>query len=135
VSAQPEDLELIEVEALPATLRELVEKIGLPDAYRLCRERGGVRIYIPYQARPDCQLARIVSMEAVRALVEHWQGETIEVPKAETLLRQLRDREIRAARRQGVPRAELARRHNLTIRRIQDIAREPEPDPTGDLFE
>ena len=59
---------------------ELVDIIGADMAKTLCITRGGVYIYVPKIESTDTELAKIVGIPALRALIAVYGGEVIVVP-------------------------------------------------------
>ena len=59
---------------------ELVDIIGADMAKTLCITRGGVYIYVPKIESTDTELAKIVGIPALRALIAVCGGEVIVVP-------------------------------------------------------
>jgi Mor family transcriptional regulator len=55
------------------------------------------------------------------ALVGHFQGEVLTVPKCQAAVLAVRNGAIRAAYDRGVTARELARRHDLTVRQVWNV--------------
>lgn len=113
-------------QALPASVRDLVEVIGLDAALAIVEARGGVRLYVPEAATVDHWLAGLIGLEALAALTEVYAREEIDVPRCAGALRALREREIVAEAEAGASNAELARRHHYTERGIRKLRRRVE---------
>jgi Mor family transcriptional regulator len=107
---------------LPTVLREIAERIGLDGALKLITTYGGTRIYVPKQINPGHSLALLLGEDAAAELANFCGGrEHFDIPKAQIAICALRDEKIRADRSAGHTVAELARRYNLTERRIRHI--------------
>ena len=59
---------------------ELEGLIGRDGAALLCREAGGVPIYVPVKTNPACRLGRILPQRQLAALVAAYGGTMIAVP-------------------------------------------------------
>lgn len=127
--------EAITVEELPASLRELVEVIGLPAALALVEHWGGIRLWVPVELRDDHPLIARLGRDAAERLVQHYAGETISVPRCAAALRRMRDRRIRE-RYQHETAASLAREYGCTERWIWYVVSRAgeDNDPQAGLF-
>lgn len=130
-------LDLVDPDLLPPQIRCLVKLIGMSDTLALLRARGGRPTYIPASPDPTSALAAVVNREALAILCEHYGPDTIDLPKADKVLKQLRNHYVIEATRQGAKSGrKLAAELNLSWRMIKKIkaqAREAD-DRTGDLF-
>lgn len=115
---------------LPPQLRELVRLIGLAHTLRLVEARGGAPLYVGLSVEGAGVLRELLPAEAVAALVAHYAGHTLRLPKPDKILQQLRDRAIRAARGAATKR-ELATLYGLTTERVRQIWREGEAEEPG----
>lgn len=84
----------INLDALPASLRELVTYLGEKLAFKLVDLRGGQMIAIPKKLTPDHSLVYELGAEGAAKLVESFGGATLEIPKADSLHRQLKHRRV-----------------------------------------
>lgn len=119
----------IDASTLPPQLRRLVLTIGVADTLRLLKARGGTVIKLP-RREDRSYLRELLGADSARALIAAFEGEPrVELPKADKILAQLRDREIRRDHlAHGVSLPTLAVRHDLTVRQIKNIcAAETEP--------
>lgn len=111
----------VKPEALPAALRELARVLGDSDALRLVGLHGGARVSVPKLARDDHPLRMALGEAAFGRLVAEYGGETIELPKGDAYLRELRHDQVRQCREQGLTVDETAevvgysRRHVINI--------------------
>lgn len=111
----------MEERLLPPSLREIREVIGVAATLRMVEGCGGIRVFIPKRPRPEHRLQRILGEEAFRLLSARYGGETLSVPRADRIVRRLRNLTIAAAYDTGMPVRELARRHQLTERQVYAI--------------
>lgn len=131
------DLDLIDPTLLPPQMRELVRLIGIPETLKLLQARGGLPTYIGKDPARS-QLCKVISEHAIRALSEVYGDTTLDLPKADKMIAQLRNLYIVRVRESGEKSGrQLAAELGLTWRMIKYIsakARQPE-NPTADLFE
>ena len=92
----------IKPEALPEGLRELARVLGDADALRLVGLHGGARVSVPKKAREDHTLRMALGAVAFERLVDEYGGETIDLPKGDAYLRELRHNQVRQCRDQGL---------------------------------
>jgi hypothetical protein len=111
----------IKPEALPEGLRELARVLGDADALRLIGLHGGARVSVPTKVRDDHPLRMALGAVAFERLVDEYGGETIDLPKGDAYLRELRHDQVRQCREQGLTFDEIAgatgysRRHVINI--------------------
>jgi hypothetical protein len=111
------DLSLVDEALLPPQVRALVRLIGLPETFLILEGRGGIPLRVPKSAARAQVLRDLGLSEAsIRALVAEMADRTIDVPKPDKVLQQLRDVALRAERQAGASAAEVARRYRLTRR-------------------
>lgn len=112
----------IDASILPPSLQELVLILELPPTLRLVEHVGGTGVFVPTTERckPEHQLARIVGFAALLKLAEARGGEYIEIPRAASALRAVRDNQIKALYPSKSQR-ELALLFGLTERQIRNI--------------
>lgn len=121
VQAAPVPLDDLEWDALPQGLNELRDVIGPAGAVALAQRRGGQALYVPRRFKPDHWLAGLIGEAELGRFVEAYGGDRVSVPKIDAVLRQLRERELKAERGRGASIAVLAARFGLTRRRILQI--------------
>lgn len=86
---------------LPAALRELVRVLGEATAFRLVERRGGGRLIVPKKVHADHRLNDELGFKAFVDLVEHYGGEVLDLPKHDSVVRQLRHQRVRTLRAEG----------------------------------
>ena len=130
----PEDQTLAN---LPASVRALIDVIGLQAAITLVQVYGGTILKLPTRARPGGQtrerLALLIGAAAADALIAAYPGEALAMARCLAALRDRRDREIIAAYDAGARVADLARGHRLTERQIRTILKRSPGESTPAL--
>jgi hypothetical protein len=111
----------IPLEALPAALRELVRVLGHADAFRLIAANGGGRLSIPKRPTPDHPLRMVLSAEGFDVLVAWAGGETMDLPKGDAYMRELRHHQVREIRASGLTMEETARATGYSRRQVINI--------------
>lgn len=109
--------------ALPESLRELVDLIGLPAALKLVERWGGITaVYVPKDMAPGHELARVLGMEAARKLSEVYGGDCLRnIPRCVGGLRAVRDRQVVRLRSEGLAPRDIAPLVGLTERWVWEI--------------
>ncbi len=131
------DADTIDIDDLPATLREMAALIGLVATLTLVRHFGGTRLYVPKAAAPEHIIARLIGFEAMVRLCTHYgaQFQGLDIPRALDATIAVRNREIRRQAALGKSHRELAREFHLTERWVREILGEaPLPSGQADLF-
>jgi len=118
------------LDALPESLRDIAETIGIAATLRLVEWRGGVRLWIPQELRAGEPLAQVLGLEAAQRLIERYGCERIYLPRCARALREARNAEIRARYRECTA-SELAREYALTDRQIWRIVATSHRDRSG----
>lgn len=98
---------------------ELEGLIGREGAALLCREAGGVPIYVPVKTNPACRLGRILPARPLAALVAAYGGTMITVPNGK--FRPHKDVILRRLE-QGEPHARIALDVGVTERYVRQLA-------------
>ncbi|MFT4191669.1 MAG: hypothetical protein QM617_09135 [Comamonas sp.] len=107
--------------ALPPSLRELVRVLGEGEALRLVSQYGGTRLpsLRAMSAEHPC---RVFLGEAVYAkLLDAYGAETVELPKCDGILRELRHDVVRQCRAQGLSIDETAEATGYSRRHVINI--------------
>lgn len=134
---------------LPPAFGEIVQLIGLENAFVLVKNYGGTSFKIGknknrYGKILHFALAEVIGEDAACAVEKHMAGlRELNIPKCEAVLREMRNRQIRREfdeltsreppYRMGVMLAaqNLARAYNLTQRQIYNIVNNPPPEPSA----
>lgn len=106
---------------LPQSVKELVKLIGYKETRKLLLKYGGERKYIPISPDSNSKIKEILSMQSIITLSQIYGGESLELPKADSLIRIERDYDIYIKSSQGVSRVQLGRDYGLTTRQIGNI--------------
>jgi hypothetical protein len=116
-SARADDFAL-----LPQSLQTMAEIVGMSGVLALVRAFGGVRLYVPSRLPDDHILIELLGRPAAERLAAEYGGQPhFDIPRAEGLLRAVRNRQIQADRAAGLSVRELALKYRLTERAIHDI--------------
>ncbi len=109
--------------ALPESLRELVRVLGEADALRLVGAHGGARLSVPTKdkATDVHPLCVALGKSAFDKLVAEYGGEAIDLPKADSYMRELRHEQVRQCRAQGMTIDETAEATGYTRRHVMNI--------------
>lgn len=124
MSSDPPELD---VDLLEPVLQRFVQAIGLANTMRLVERCAGVPTYFPRQPTPEHWLTQLIGMDAALRVAAMWGGESPVLPGALPALRELRNRQMRAARADTSIRG-LARAYRLGRRRVQQILAEADAD-------
>ncbi|MBT9098762.1 hypothetical protein KFZ76_13715 [Methylovulum psychrotolerans] len=114
----PDELAVVDANRLPTQAKVIVQLIGIEDAWALMSQYGGRSIQIPVGMRSDTYLHRTVSFMSAEALIGHWAGERLILPKNNKISQQIRDYRIFNSRKQGMTVPKLARLFDLSSRSI-----------------
>ncbi|MBI3771430.1 MAG: hypothetical protein HY272_01805 [Gammaproteobacteria bacterium] len=129
-----DDLQLVDPALLPPRIKRLIAIIGLPETFLLLQRRGGVPCYIPTTIEHSQQLKAILQPESIAALAKSdLAGQTIELPKDDKIVKQLRNLAIRAAVARS-NKIRTARDYKLSRRQVINICQSDNENPTPDLF-
>lgn len=112
------------------TLTAIREAAGEAAVLALVAARGGRAVYLPARVTPHCELARIVGVEAARAIVAALDGgRQIDIPTGRGLAhgRRIDHGEVRRLRAEGLAVGEIAARMGCTRRQVWHILRGDDP--------
>lgn len=115
------DLSSVNPARLPPTMRRLVLVIGIAETLRLTCHFGGVRVSLGTSRQPKTKLRKAISDESISALAKHLDSEHIDIPKADSILSQIRDANIRDQAERGATLSDLTQEFGLTRRRVISI--------------
>ncbi|WP_158608541.1 Mor transcription activator family protein [Stagnimonas aquatica] len=119
-----DDLAKVDINRLIAPqLRKIAATIGLPDTLKLLRKRGGTKTHVPQG--PEARLfPDVLEDDKARNLARLFTGhQYLTLPKADKILQELRDQQIRAEVEQGRKLQAQALHYQLTERQILNIRR------------
>ena len=132
-------------DALPHSLAEIIDAIGIGATLKLVEAFGGIRVYVPsadtlrssqHLARDGHPLARAIGVEAACKLAQLRAGEFLELPRATAYMRAMRDAAIRDGL-ENASAAALAQQYHTTRRnifRIKAAGGDAADDAQPDLF-
>ena len=132
-------------DALPASLTEIIDAIGIGATLKLVEAFGGIRVYVPSEdtlrssehlARDGHPLARAIGVEAACKLARLRSGEFLDLPRATAYMRAMRDAAIRDGL-ENASAAALAIQYHTTRRnifRIKAAGGDAADDAQPDLF-
>lgn len=134
-----EDLALVDPKLLPPQIRIFIQTVGLPDTIIFLKEKGGTVFRFPFEAK-GTKLERIVGRDSAYKLCQVFGGKTIDLPKADKILMQIRNIAINNERShpdldKRLSLSQAALKFNLTTRQIKNISHNNNENTTGDLFD
>lgn len=113
------------IDNLPASLRQIIDLVGLAPALALVQSFSGNVIQVPIGARPGGKmrerLSALMGEDAAEKMIAAYGGERLAIPRCVAALRDTRDRQIIADYDAGQPVAVLAGQNLLTERQIRTI--------------
>ncbi|MBY0235237.1 MAG: hypothetical protein K2W93_09665 [Burkholderiaceae bacterium] len=125
----------INVHLLPQGLRDLVRVLGEADAFRLVERRGGGRLVVPDRVHPEHPLMDELGLRVFAALVDAFGREVLELPKYDSVARQLRHERVRKHRAEGMTIDRIAVATGYTRRQVFNILADVAPeDAQLDMF-
>ena len=110
----------IDTRSLPPLVRRLIPLIGLDETYQLLSARGSRTTVIPATIERSSELQKILSPQAVKALVDAMPNVRLELTSVRKFHNQVRNAAIRADR-QSMTYPELAQKYGLTRRMLINI--------------
>lgn len=111
----------IQPEAMPAALRELAELLGDSEALRLVGQWGGARLPGLLRMQPGHAFRVFMGEAGFAKLQAHFGAETLELPKGDAYMRQLRHDMVRQCRTQGLTMDEIAQTTGYCRRQVINI--------------
>lgn len=108
-------------QALPASLRQLVEELGEAGALRFTGVYGGQRVVVPKKPLPDHPMRAALGDKLFETLVGRCTGLALDVPKCDAFLRELRHEQVRQYREQGLTMDEVAGETGYSKRHVINI--------------
>ena len=111
----------INTHLLPAALRELVTVLGEAAAFRLVERRGGGRLIVPKKVHPDHRLMDELGFKGFADLVAAYGSMVLELPKYDSVLRQIRHERVRKLRAEGMTVDRVAVATGYTRRQVFNI--------------
>ena len=108
----------------PSSLEDVCDAVGYRATRVIATWFAGRRFYVPLKAHSNHPLVQLLGAESFAELVEAYGGDWIEVPTPleDQIFR--RNREIAEQLAFGLTCGEIAERHGLTRRRVEQIRRD-----------
>ena len=117
--------------ALPESLIDLAETLGVRVALKLMQEFGGQDLRVPKNPKPDHPIIKALGEEDGRAVCHFMADQAVYVPHARAGARRLSVLELTAG---GRTRAEIARLLGVSTRHVRRLAKARDPRQ-DDLFQ
>lgn len=119
--------------ALPSSLLDIAETLGLRVALKLMQAFGGQEVRFPKRPAPDHAIIKALGEEDGRALCMFLSGEMIYIPHGRA--RRSAREDVRALEAKGHSRAEIAKALGISQRHVRRAANGAARDHRqGDLF-
>lgn len=123
-------------QAMPQSLRELARVLGDAGALRLTGVYGGQRLRVPNKAAHGHAMRAGLGDAVFEALVAEYAGISMDVPKCDGFLRELRHEQVRQYREQGLTMDDIAGETGYSRRHVINILYGDSVDTkTIDMFE
>lgn len=121
-----------DIEALPKSIRDIAETLGMTIVFQLVEHFGGVELRIPHSLKPDHMLM-VLGEEHAKMLCRYCPEDTIHVPMS--LFGKRLKKQIDALEERGFKRWQIARELNISQRHVRRLANtEPKNSNQPDLF-
>lgn len=119
--------------ALPASIEEIAETIGVRLALKIVQVYGGSEAYFPKRPNEDHPVIQALGKEDGYAICNYMGGSLLSVPHCKPPRNALSA--IRRLEAEGLSRSEIARRLGITQRHVRRVANAPPSAPNQfDLF-
>lgn len=120
---KPAPPQAIALHKLPVQLRMLVRVMGEAEAYKLVEQRGGTAMRVPthLDGAAGRKLVDLVGAPAAASLVCELADHSLQLPKNDSLLRQLRHQRVIELRGQGHTQAAVALATGYTVRTVINV--------------
>ncbi len=112
----------IDIGLLPGLLKDLVDLIGIDNAFLLTHHYGGQLKYIAKSPHRTA-MRQHLNGEALEKICYQYGGLTLEVPKNDHFQKQIRNTHIMHALASGKSRAQVAQEFSLGVRQVGNIKR------------
>jgi hypothetical protein len=86
----------ISPEDLPGVASRIARSIGVERTLALVQKLSGSRVFVPADPQAGHRLVETLGLDAARALSALFPGERLELPSRSSMLRVLRDAEVRS---------------------------------------
>lgn len=116
----------LNIHLLPELLQELIRALGQDAALRLVDLRGGAHLVVPKRVSLDHPLAELLGPRMFADLVEAFAGETLQMPKNDSVMQQVRHQRVRELRALGMTHSEIAIKTHYSRRWVIEILADEE---------
>ncbi|MCV6587530.1 MAG: hypothetical protein OIF57_00685 [Marinobacterium sp.] len=113
--------DLIDINQLPESLRELAEIIGLEYALVMADMFPGVPVYIPANCREDHPVAAAIGLENFRKVIYYYGGDTLKLAKSDAVRRQIKHKRAQLLKKSGMTNRQIAAELDYSQRHIERI--------------
>ncbi len=115
------DTDKLDISTLPEVIQEFAEHFGIDTALLIVGKYSGIRLTVPKIVRPDHPLVEVIGMDAYNRLCEYYGGEFFDIPKMDSVVRQIKHRRVIELRAGGCTVPEIALTLGYTQRRVHQI--------------
>lgn len=123
------DYSTIDLSILPLELQSLINVLGLDAAVRLCKAIGGTRVYVPSSITQGAKIRNILKdEESFQKLVNHYKGDYVELPKIDSIERQMKHMLVKQLHEQGLSYGQIASETGFTRRWVIELAKDAAND-------
>lgn len=109
---------------MPSMLERVAAVIGEPAALILAERLGGSPLYIPQHPARGSPLVLAIGHGPAARLCDAFPSQSVQLPSRSALDAGRRREAVRYDLRRGLPAAEIARRHGLTVRHVRRLRAE-----------
>lgn len=121
IQITPEEMNEVKEWLFPPLYRGLINLIGINEVYHLVNDYGGISIRIPKKVNTNSKIFRLVSYESATKLIKAFPETTLQLPKPDKILAQVRNKRIIRDSEAGYPKSTLAIMYGLSRRSIITI--------------
>lgn len=113
---------------LPGILRTIADEVSEEAAVKLAQSRGGRTVWVPQTPKQNSALTLIVGLDAARGISRLFGDSDLEVPQGSLRGPKARHAIVRDLAAQGLSKAQIADRVDLTTRTVRTILNDAAPD-------
>jgi Mor family transcriptional regulator len=112
------------LELIPEGFHCVVKATSEETAIQLVHHFGGSELYIPMRPKEMHPIVQAIGMDATKKLADNYGGAYLRIPVCRVLKHNIRNRQIRAASKRGLRARDIAKKFNLSKRRVLEIIAE-----------
>jgi alcohol dehydrogenase YqhD (iron-dependent ADH family) len=109
---------------LPKSCREMLDVIPLEAVFALVAQYGGTVLYFNEKNDEFNQLTQILGQDTAQKLVNHYRGESLQIPKLHDFNIHIRNQDIVKEHAEGMAVNTIARTHKITRRQVFRILKQ-----------